>query len=191
MTINKSCVRVLLLLFVGLLGVEYKLSMAGIEPYPTVMYPEFSYLLPQTRSIPVNKPDFVVTFENGDTEKVNYYELFNNVPISHVNHLVVLNLNPESRVHPERFQNKNFRTFQLGRYTFEWRHTPNSYTREEIQERDTFLKERIRIVTGREDIDFLHITWYEYDFIFGEGRDLKNRRKRYEARFGLDGKGDA
>jgi hypothetical protein len=188
---KKSYVRILLLIFLGLLTVEYKLSMVGIEPYPTVMYPEFIYLLPPAKSLPVNKPDFIVTFANGDTEKINYYELFSNVPISHVNHLVVLNLNPDSRVRPEQFQDKAFKSIQLGRYTLEWRRSPHSFSRSEIEERDAFLKNRLIEVTGRDDPQSLHITWYEYDFIYGEGRDLENRRMRYEAHFSLDGKGDA
>lgn len=184
---KKIHVRLLLLMVLGLLAVQYKLSMMGIEPYPTAMYPEFSYLLPPSESLPVNKPDFIVAYDNGDTEKIDYYELFSNVPISHVNHLVVLNLNPDSRVRPEQFQDKPFRKFPLGRYTLEWRRSPQLYSQSDLEERDTFLKQRIASITGREDIESLHITWYEYDFIYGKGRDFENRRKRYEAHFSLDG----
>lgn len=184
---KKIYVRLLLLVFLGLLAVEYKLSMVGIEPYPTIMYPEFSYLLPPSESLPVNKPDFIVSYDNGDQEEIDYYQLFSNVPISHVNHLVVLNLNPDSRVRPEQFQGKPFKSIPLGRYTLEWRRSPHSYSQAELEERDSFLKQRITSITGREDIESLHITWYEYDFIYGKGRDYENRRMRYETHFSLDG----
>ena len=184
---KKIYVRLLLLLFLGLLALEYQLSMKGIEPYPTVMYPEFSYLLPAEQGLKINKPDFIVTYDNGDTEKLNYFKLFSNVPISHVNHIVVNNINPERRVRPEQFQDKPFKTIPLGRYTLEWRRLPHSYSQTEIEQRDAFLKRRITAVTGREDIESLRVTWYEYDFIYGKGRDLENRRKRYETYFSLDG----
>ena len=184
---KKVYARLLLLVFLGLLAIQYKLSMMNIEPYPTVMYPEFSYLLPTSDSIAINKPDFVVHYDNGEKEKLDYYQLFSNVPISHVNHIVVNNINPKQRIRPEQFQGKPFKEIQLGRSTLQWRRSPNSYTKEDFRQRDEFLKKRITAVTGRTDIESLLVTWYIYDFYYGKGRDFENRRKNYETHFSLDG----
>lgn len=184
---KKIYARVILFIFLGLLAIEYKLSMKGIEPYPTVMYPEFSYLLPASDSIPINKPDFIVSYDNGDQEKIDYYELFSNVPISHVNHIVVNNINPKQRIRPDQFQDKAFKSFQIGRSKLEWRRSPLSYSNADFKQRDEFLKNRIAAITGRTDIESLEVTWYIYDFYYGKGRNLKSRRENFRTYFSLDG----
>ncbi|MDA0347124.1 MAG: hypothetical protein O3C43_02350 [Verrucomicrobia bacterium] len=182
---NKKQVRLLFALLLGILSVVFLLSMNKIEPYPAPVYPSFGKAPIKEEVIQINKPEFVVYFENSDSQEVDYFKLFNNIPISHVNHLVVNNLNPERKVDLERWQAKPFKSFQLGRYTIEWRRTPNLPTKEEIARRKQFFRNRITETTGRQDPVNLHITWYRYDFVFGKGIVWESKRQVYETEINL------
>ncbi|MCZ6675092.1 MAG: hypothetical protein O7C75_19335, partial [Verrucomicrobia bacterium] len=157
----------------------------GIEPYPTAIYPKFRNVVVSRQKITIIKPNFVVFYADGHSQKVDYYRLFNNVPISHINYLVVNSLNPERRINPGRWQDKPFKSFKLGRYTIEWRRTPDMHTSEEIYERNTFLRKRIIETTGHQSPIKLQIKWYQYDFVFGEGLVQESRRPVYDATFDL------
>lgn len=178
---KKSVIRSFLVILMGLLAFEFFLSQKNIEPYPAFYYPEFSEVVQSREEIEITKPVFTVTFADGASRQIDYYQLFGNVPISHVNHLVVNNLNPLRRVKPEEFQDKPFRKFNIGRYTVEWRRTPWLPGKEELEQRNRFLMERIQKTTGIPITPVqLNIVWYAYRYVLGSGLDRNSALLAYE-----------
>lgn len=184
---KKTYVRLLFLILLASLAFEVFLSFKGIEPYPAPVYPEFSTVNKNREAITIIKPDFVVSFAEGDSQFVDYFQLFSLVPISHVNHVVVNSLNPIRRFEPSKYQDKPFKKFQLGRFTIEWRRTPWLPSPDEIEHRNDFFKDRIHKVTGRTNPQKIDITWYEYDFVFGEGLKRESKRPVYDSSYTLVG----
>ena len=183
---KRTCVYTLFGSLLLLLAIHFQLSRMGIEPYPAFFYPAFSNVSKRSDKLDVIKPEFTVTYQDGTKQIVDYYKLFDNIPISHVNHLVVNHLNPTRKFDPTRFQDKPLKSFQLGRYIYEFQRTPLLPSKQETEQRKHFFRDRIfKTTLNPSPASKLSIIWYQYEFVFGKGWIKTSRTQTYETTLDL------
>jgi hypothetical protein len=168
---NKETGRCVFIGFCGVLGIQFMMTMKGIEPYPALFYPKFSTIKDTQVSESVPFVNTRVLFSDGSELDLNYRDILAEAHISHRIHMLEFGIAPKDDPNEE---NKPYHKFKIGNKLYEYRRTIPGPDRDGKLQFAEFLKRRIESITNRKGAETIEFTWHSREFVFGDGLQPKN-----------------